>query len=113
MITSPHMRWRFLIIPILLFFLAFSPLLAGMAAGTYAEYHGCRLHEGYPEPCIVDGVDVGKSLYTFAVLPWLTLATVPLGFSGLVLWVIVELVIVVVGRRRKSLLSENTDAFVG
>lgn len=102
MVPFRGMRWRFLIIPILLIVLALSPLLAGMAAGTYAQSHGCRLHEGFAEPCIVDGVDVGETLYLFAVLPWLTLATMPLGGGAFILWTIIEIVAAIVRRRRKA-----------
>ena len=59
--------------------LAISPLLSAMAAGTIANHYDCDLDEGSIHPCIVNGNDIGETLYTMGVLGWLALGTIPLG----------------------------------
>jgi hypothetical protein len=82
----------FLIGAVSIMLLAAAPLLAAMGAGAYADRHGCKLHEGFVNPCIVDGTDIGQTLYTLGVLGWFSLATIPLGaFALLVLavaWIV-------------------------
>lgn len=60
----------------------FAPLLGVMAVGLIAEANGCRVDEGSPHPCVVNGVDIGQSLYSVGVLGWLMLATIPLGLGA-------------------------------
>jgi hypothetical protein len=63
--------------------LAFSPLIAAMIAGTIANHYGCDLDEGSIHPCVVNGQDIGGTLYTLGVLGWLALGTLPLGLIAL------------------------------
>lgn len=51
------------------------PLLSVFLAGQIAGVHGCALHEGGPQPCMVFGFDAGGVLYTMTVLGWLMLVT--------------------------------------
>jgi hypothetical protein len=67
---------------VLILIVGFSPFISVMAAGLFAESNGCILHEGYINPCVVNGVDHGSTLYTMFVLGWLGLVTVPAGLIG-------------------------------
>jgi hypothetical protein len=68
--------------------LAYAALLLGLAiclapaggmiwASWFAARHGCTLHEGFQNPCVVDGTDWGGTLYTAFVGGWLMLVTLP------------------------------------
>ena len=63
--------------------LAISPLLSAMVAGTIANRYGCQLDEGSVHPCVVNGSDIGETLYTMGVLGWLALGTIPLGLIAI------------------------------
>ena len=64
-------------------------LIVGFLAG---HIPGCQLNEGYAAGCVLFGADISGILYPFAVLPWLTFYTAPIGLlailAGLVLWVV-------------------------
>ena len=85
----------YLFVPFLIIFLTFLPLISSLAAGLIAEWNGCRLHEGNPNPCILGGVDIGKKLYTLGVAGWLTLVTLPIGFCLLLIYGIVVIVLAI------------------
>lgn len=65
------------------------PLGLAIAAESIAEANGCHVHEGFPNPCLIDGSDWGETLYAWFVMGWLTFVSVPLGVIGLVIWGIV------------------------
>ncbi|MFV0624512.1 hypothetical protein ACBY01_10940 [Sphingomonas sp. ac-8] len=50
-----------------------APIASVAIAGLVADLNGCDLHEGYPQPCIVLGADIGALLYTMTVMGWLML----------------------------------------
>lgn len=84
--------------------LAFSPLIATMIAGTIAGHYGCDLDEGSIHPCIVNGEDIGDTLYTLGVLGWLALGTIPLGLIAIGVYLIVVILFYIVRwllRRRR------------
>ena len=81
-----HLLFHGLVI-FLIILLAFSPLIATMIAGTIANANGCELDKGSVHPCIVNGEDIGQTLYTLGVLGWLALATLPLGLIAIVLYI--------------------------
>ena len=62
------------------------PLLLAMGASTVADWYGCTVNEGMSNPCIVGGVDYGDTFYTFFVLGWLGLVTIPLGLIAALVW---------------------------
>ncbi|WP_323783386.1 hypothetical protein [Thalassovita sp.] len=70
-------RWRYIVVLIGLV-ICFSPGLGVLWSGWFADRHDCVLHEGFSNPCIVDGEDWGETLYSAFVLGWLMLATLPL-----------------------------------
>ena len=67
------------------------PILSVIIAGTIASWKGCTLHEGFVNPCVVNGRDVGETLYAMGVMGWFMLATIPLGASAFVLWTLIWL----------------------
>jgi hypothetical protein len=80
--------WLYAILFVLIAVFAISPIIPISIAGSLAEQHGCTLHEGFVNPCIVDGKDIGKDLYGMGMMGWLFLATVPIGLGALVVWLV-------------------------
>lgn len=65
------------------------PIASVMIAATVASWNDCTLHEGFVNPCIVNGQDIGGTLYSMSVMGWMMLATIPLGAIAFVLWTVV------------------------
>ena len=86
----------------LILLLAFSPFLGAMAAGTVAQAFGCQLDEGSIHPCVVNGRDIGDTLYTFGVLGWLGLATIPIGLALLGIYLVIAILYYLVKWYRRS-----------
>ncbi|MGO4855601.1 hypothetical protein [Phaeovulum sp. W22_SRMD_FR3] len=81
-------RWlvRALLVVLLL---SLAPLISVLWASWFANAHGCTLHEGFTNPCLVNGKDWGETLYTAFVAGWFMLLTLPVtGFCLLALLVI-------------------------
>jgi hypothetical protein len=76
------------------------PILSLAIAGTIAELNGCRLHEGFVNPCVVDGQDIGQTLYTMGVMGFMAIATIPIGIVLFLVWPGVWLVLFI--RRRNA-----------
>ena len=89
---------------LLILILGASPLISTAIAGYIAQANGCTLHEGFVNPCIINGEDWGQDLYTFGVLGWLSLATIPiaLGVAAIYLLIVIIVAIVQATRRRKA-----------
>ncbi len=79
-----------------------APLVSALTAGWIASANGCALDEGSVHPCLVNGTDIGETLYTFGVLGWLMLATIPLGALGVLVWVIVAVIMLASGKRKAA-----------
>jgi hypothetical protein len=81
-----------------------APLISTMIAGTIAEANGCTLHEGFANPCIINGEDWGQDLYTFGVLGWLAIGTIPIavGVAAIYLLIVIIIAIVQAANRRKT-----------
>ncbi len=47
--------------------------VSGAIAGLIADLNGCGLHEGFVQPCVVFGVDLGGLLHNMVALGWLML----------------------------------------
>lgn len=75
------------------------PLTLAALAMWIASRNGCTLHEGFANPCIVFGRDIGEALYTMAVMGWLALVTLPLGALAALVWIVGEVVYLVRQRR--------------
>lgn len=79
-----------------------TPLFGVLWSSWFADRHGCILHEGFVNPCIVNGVDRGPDLYSAFVMGWFMLLTLPIGAGiALVLLVmaLVDLVRLLRGKR--------------
>lgn len=76
------LKW-FLILFFLIVLIAGAPLWVTMGAGAVADYYGCSLNEGSIQPCMIDGEDYGRGLYTLMMMGWFGIATVPIGFTAL------------------------------
>lgn len=74
-----------------------APMISVLLAGLIAELNGCSLHEGFIQPCIVFGTDIGGVLYTMGVMGWLMLASIFLAAGGL-LGLAYEAVLLIVQR---------------
>jgi len=82
---------------------ALLPVASVATAGWIAEASGCMLDEGSIHPCIINGVDWGPDLYTFGVLGWLMLATLPLGGGAFLVWLLVLVIHrIAFGRSQRS-----------
>jgi hypothetical protein len=77
--------------------------IAGLAyVGCMANRYGCTVHEGFPNPCVVDGVDIGQRLYTLGVMGWVLLATIPIAGLIALAWIAIEVVRWLARRRRAA-----------
>lgn len=74
---------------LLILFVAFLPVISVAIAGSIANANGCQLDEGSVHPCIVNGSDMGETLYTMGVMGWFMLATIPIGLGLVVVYLIV------------------------
>ncbi len=72
----------------LILLVAFLPVISVAIAGEIANANGCQLDEGSVHPCVVNGTDIGETLYTLGVLGWLMLATLPLGFAAVLVYIL-------------------------
>jgi hypothetical protein len=62
------------------------PIASVVIAGTIAWWNGCTLHEGFANPCVVNGRDIGETLYEMGVMGLMMIATIPLGIVAFVAW---------------------------
>jgi len=78
-------RWRIAFgLALGLVLLGLAPLLSAFTAMVIADLNDCTLHEGFENPCVVFGVDLGETLYTMLVVVWLGIVTLPLAILGVV-----------------------------
>jgi len=87
-----------------LVFLTFAPLISVLVASSIASAHGCVLSSAGVRPCLILGWDAGALLSTMALLSWLGLATLPLGFLIGCVWLVVWLV----KRQKRSTSNDPT-----
>jgi hypothetical protein len=80
--------------------LTLAPVLSAFAAYAIANLNGCTLHEGFVNPCVVMGVDLGNALYIMGVLGWLGLMTLPIGLPALVVLTLAGVVHLVLHLRK-------------
>jgi hypothetical protein len=82
-----------------------SPLIATLIAGSIAEANDCVLHEGFVNPCIINGKDWGEDLYFFGMMAWFAIGTIPLAVmvaGGYILVVVIIAIIQHMNRRRAA-----------
>ena len=64
------------------------PFAPSLWAKALADAHGCQLHEGFVNPCVVDGIDQGEMLYGLFVSGWHAAIAAAASFVGLITWAI-------------------------
>ncbi len=75
-----HMRRIYWILPVVIL-ICLIPVFLVYWSSWFAARHGCVLHEGWTNPCIVDGHDWGDTLSSAFVSGWFALATLPVAFG--------------------------------
>ncbi len=96
---------RFIIHTVVVLFillLGLSPFIGAMVAGSIAAANGCELHEGFVNPCIIDGVDRGEDLYMWGVLAWFGIATIPLAVMAALIYITIVVIVWLVQRNRRK-----------
>jgi hypothetical protein len=90
--------------------IAFAPLMGVVWVGFVADANGCKVDEGSPHPCIVDGKDIGQDLYTVGVMGWLMIATIPLGLIAVGIYLAIVVIYYLVRRawRARGAVGENS-----
>src|SRR5512133_1379582 len=71
---------------------AIAPIIPAAIAGNVANAACCQLDEVSIHPCVINGVDYGKDLYTWGMMPWFLFATFPI---ALILFAIYLVVVVI------------------
>lgn len=113
--APPRKRFPWIIYAIVLLLIllaAFAPVISVAIAGAVAEAHGCTLHEGFKNPCLINGVDYGDTLYTMGVLGWFMLATLPIGAFACFIWAVILIVHLVSRRRGQPNVATAATAFL-
>lgn len=82
---------------ILLILIGIAPVISVALAGLIASANDCDLHEGFIQPCVVLGRDIGGLLYTMTVMGWLMLISA-FFFMGGVLGLLIEAARFIIGR---------------
>ena len=91
----------YVLVLLVMLFLALAPVISVFAAFWVAEAHHCVLHEGFTNPCIVNGADVGDTLYFMLVMGWFAIASLPLGAMALAALLVVFLLHLLLWHRRR------------
>lgn len=76
------------------------PIVLAGVAGSIASANGCELNEAVINPCIVNGRDMGETLYSMGVMGWFMLVTIPTGLLALLIFLLLLLIEWIVVRRR-------------
>jgi hypothetical protein len=81
-----------------------SPIIGAIIAGSIAEINGCTLHEGFVNPCVINGEDWGQDLYMFGTLGLLAIGTLPIavGVAAIYLLIVIIIAIIQATRRRRA-----------
>jgi hypothetical protein len=89
-----------------------SPFIATMIAGTIADANGCVLHEGFVNPCIINGEDWGDDLYTIGMLGFFAIGTLPLAVMVAGGYLLIVIIIAIIQRvqRRRAAATPQLDA---
>ena len=82
--------------------LAVAPMVPTLIAGAIADSNDCKLHEGFSNPCIVLGSDIGELLYGMGMMFWFALATVPLGIMAGIVCIVWLLIVLYKGKNNKK-----------
>jgi hypothetical protein len=92
------LRNLLILIPILLW--TIWPVILVAIAGAIASANGCELNETVINSCIVNGREMGDTLYSMGVMGWFMLVTIPTGLLALLIFLLLLLIEWIVGRRK-------------
>jgi hypothetical protein len=92
------LRNLLILIPILLW--TIWPVILVAIAGAIASANGCQLNETVINSCIVDGREMGNTLYSLGVMGWFMLVTIPTGLLALLIFLLLLWIEWIVGRTR-------------
>ena len=92
---------RFGIALAVILLIAAAPVISVIIAGAVADANGCTLHEGFTNPCVINGRDWGETLYAMGVMGWFMLVTIPFGVVALGIWTVLLVTALVVHRKRR------------
>jgi hypothetical protein len=79
----------YLIVLVVIVFLATLPLISVFATYLIADANACTVNEANVHPCVVMGTDIGGLLYFLGMMGWFMLATIPLGAMAVLAWLVV------------------------
>lgn len=65
-----------------------SPALSVVISSMIANANECVLHEGYTNPCIIAGNDIGGLLGAMFIFGWFMLVSIPLGALSIIIWLV-------------------------
>jgi hypothetical protein len=91
-----------ILIVIIILLIAALPLISVAIAGSIANANGCQLDEGSIHPCVVNGQDMGETLYSMGVMGWFMLVTIPLGLGAALLYIIVVVAVTLIRRLARN-----------
>ncbi|MCC5985766.1 MAG: hypothetical protein JJU42_15530 [Rhodobacteraceae bacterium] len=87
---KPVFPWQtYLLVLAVIAFVALLPVISVLIAGGIATLGGCELNEGFVNPCVFFGVDLGGLLYGMGVMGWFMLLSLPMGALAAAGWVAV------------------------
>lgn len=92
------LRNLLILIPILLW--TTWPVILVATAGAIASANGCELNETVINSCIVNGREMGNTLYSMGVMGWFMLITIPTGLLALLIFLLLLLIEWIVARRK-------------
>jgi hypothetical protein len=81
-------------------FVCLIPALSTGIAALISGLYNCKLNEGFANPCLVMGTDIGGILFEMGVMSWFMLLTLPAAAVLLIIWIAAELINLV--RRRPA-----------
>ncbi|WP_155983359.1 hypothetical protein [Nitratireductor aquibiodomus] len=90
----------FTVLLVVILVLTALPVISVAVSSILASWHGCMLHEGYSNPCMIAGADRGDMLYTMFVMGWLMLISLPFGMAALMVWTVATMIAVIRARRK-------------
>lgn len=99
--------WLHAFIILIILAVTCGPLTITVATAWVAEANNCTLHEGYVNPCIINGRDYGSTLYGMSMMGWIALASIPMGIGLFALYI--SIVFVVWFIRRANAHQEAQD----
>jgi hypothetical protein len=98
------MKWlkvlAHVVILLVIFAIGIGPWISVAIAGTIAESNGCQLDEGSVHPCMVNGRDMGETLYSMGMMGWIGIATCPVALILLGVYLLVVVTVWLVRRNR-------------